>query len=250
MRSVGDLVALIHARIDAAHAAACPTLSSFMQLRSCVREIAYDNRLCIRTSTRVVDALTGSERPPAMRKALVFLVLAAIASAIASAAAIDVAILPLTLALAAIFTLALHFLTLRFRIVPPDALTTFGAISQCVAGATVASYASRWTTSLRVRRFGVSNPNHAGNSRSEIAQRNEAKMTQGRRLTMVSGRQLCVRFHCDSTDPDQLRAPRTEFQPLPSALIITPRPSKTRSVLATARQLTHVGATDFGSNHL
>ena len=159
VRSVGDLVALVQSRIDAAHAATCPTLSSFLQLRSCAREIANDNRLHIRASTRVVDALTRSERqrlwdrlhdllgtappslrrPPAMRKVLVVLVLAAIISAIATAAAIDLAILPLTLALAAIITLVLHFLTVRFRIVPPDALTTFGAISKRIAGVTVAT---------------------------------------------------------------------------------------------------------------
>lgn len=159
VRSVGDLVALIQSRIDAAHAATCPTLSSFLQLRTCVREITNDNGLRIRTRTRVVDALSRSERqrlwnrlhdllgsappslrrPPAMRKVLVVLVLAAIISAIATAAAIDLAVLPLTLALAAIITLVLHFLTVPFRIVPPDALTTFGAISQRISGVTVAT---------------------------------------------------------------------------------------------------------------
>lgn len=167
VRSVGDLVVFVQSRIDAAHAAACPTLSSFLQLRSCAREIANDNRLRIRTSTRVVDALTRSERqrlwnrlhdllgtappslrrPPVMRKVLVFLVIAAIISAIATAAAMDFAILPLTLALAAIITLVVHFLTVRFRVVPPDALTTFGAISKRIAGVTVA------TKQLHLRSF-------------------------------------------------------------------------------------------------
>ncbi len=53
VRSVGDLIALIQSRIDAAQAATCPTLSSFLQLRSCVREIANDDELRIRTGTRV-----------------------------------------------------------------------------------------------------------------------------------------------------------------------------------------------------
>jgi acyl carrier protein len=159
VRSVGDLVALIQSRIDAAHAATCPTLSSFLQLRSCVREIANDNGLRMRTGSRVVDTLNRSERqrlwkrledllgsappslrrPPAMRKVLIFLVFLAIISAIVAAAAIDSAILPLTLALAAIVTLVLHFLTIPFRIVPPDELTTFGAISQRLSGVTVAT---------------------------------------------------------------------------------------------------------------
>jgi len=159
VRSVGDLIALIQSRIDAAQAATCPTLSSFLQLRSCVREIANDDELRIRTGTRVVDVLTQSERqrlwkrlgdllgsappglrrPPAMRKLLLVLALAAIISAIVSSAAIDFAILPLTFALAAIITLVLHFLTVPFRVVPPDALTTFGAISQRMSGVTVAT---------------------------------------------------------------------------------------------------------------
>ncbi|MFO0820329.1 MAG: hypothetical protein U1A77_20450 [Pirellulales bacterium] len=74
-----------------------------------------------------------------MRKILLFLVLASIVSAMASAAAIDLAVLPLTLALTAIFTIVLHYVTLPFRIVPPDGLTTFGAISQRIAGVTVAT---------------------------------------------------------------------------------------------------------------
>lgn len=159
LRSVGDLVALVQSRVNAAHAATCPTLSSFLLLRSCVREIANDDRLRVRTSTRVVDALSSSERqrlwnrlheflgaapprlrrPRVMRKILLFLVLASIVSAMASAAAIDLAVLPLTLALTAIFTIVLHYVTLPFRIVPPDGLTTFGAISQRIAGVTVAT---------------------------------------------------------------------------------------------------------------
>lgn len=159
VRSVGDLVALIQSRIDAAHAATCPTLSSFLRLRSCVREITNDDQLRIRTDTQIIDALTRTERqrlwkhlgdllgsappglrrPPAMRKLLLFLVLAAIISAIVFAALMDLAILPLTLALAAIITIVLHFLTVPFRVNPPDGLTTFGAIAQRISGMTVAT---------------------------------------------------------------------------------------------------------------
>ena len=37
--TVADLVALIQSRIEVAHLAACPTLSSFLRLRSTAREI-------------------------------------------------------------------------------------------------------------------------------------------------------------------------------------------------------------------
>jgi len=159
VRTVGDLVSLIQSRIEAAHVAYCPTLASFLQLRSCVREIATDDRLRIRTGTRIVDILDRSQRrrlwkrlddllgappsslrrPPMMRKSLAFLVVATIFLAIATAALVDFAILPVTLALAAVFALTLHFLTVRFRIYPPDTLATFGALSQRLTGVNAAT---------------------------------------------------------------------------------------------------------------
>lgn len=159
VRTVGDLVVLIQSRIEAAHIATCPTLASFLQLRSCVREIAIDDGLRIRTGTHVVDVLSRSQRrrlwnrlddflgsappglrhPPALRKLLVCVVVATIILAIVAAAAVDLAILPLTLALAVIVTLILDCLTVRFRVYPPDALATFGALSQRIAGVTVAT---------------------------------------------------------------------------------------------------------------
>lgn len=159
VRTVGDLVSLIQSRIEAAHLATCPTLVSFLRLRSSVREIVTDETLRIRTGTRVVDVLTRSHRrrlwtrlddflgsappslrrPPLLRKSLACLVVAAIVLAIAAAANIDLAILPLTLAFAAFVTLVLHFATVPFRIYPPDTLTTFGAIARRMAGVTVAT---------------------------------------------------------------------------------------------------------------
>jgi acyl carrier protein len=159
VRTVGDLVALIQSRIAAAHLATCPTLTSFLQLRSSVREIAADNMLRIRTGTRVVDVLTRSERrrlwkrlgnffgsappglrrPPALRRLLGCLVIFTIVFAFVAAATVDLALLPLTLALAALVTLILHFVTVPFRMYPPDTLATFGAISRRIAGVTVAT---------------------------------------------------------------------------------------------------------------
>lgn len=159
VRTVGDLVLLIQSRIDAAHAASCPTLSSFLRLRSCVREITSNEKLRIRTGTHVVDVLnrtqrrklwrrlsdflgstpTALRRPQLLRRSLACLVAALIALAFLVAAVVDWAILPATLALAAFATLLLHFATLPFRNYPPDALDTFGAISRRIAGVTVAT---------------------------------------------------------------------------------------------------------------
>jgi acyl carrier protein len=159
VRCVSDLVELIQSRIEAAHAAACPTLSSFLRLRSCVREITHDDQFRIRTDTQIIAALTlverqqlwkrlgellgsnppGLRRPPAMRNFLLLLVLVAVVLAVASAAIIDFAVLPLTLALAAIITIIVHCLTVRYRVVPPDGLATFGAITQRIVGVTVAT---------------------------------------------------------------------------------------------------------------
>lgn len=62
IRTVGDLIVLIHSRIEAAHLSNCPTLLSFLQLRTCVREIAKDDTLRIRTSTRFIDMLGRAQR--------------------------------------------------------------------------------------------------------------------------------------------------------------------------------------------
>lgn len=159
IRTVGDLVALIQSRIEAAHLATCPTLASFLRLRSSVREIAADDRLRIRTGTRVVDVLNqfqrkrlwkqlddflGSappnlRRPPLLRKLVASIVFLTFATAVALAAVVEWAILPLTLAVAAILTLFLHLTTVPFRHHPPDALSTFGAIAQRIAGVAVAT---------------------------------------------------------------------------------------------------------------
>lgn len=159
VRTVGDLVALIQSRIEAARIATCPMLASFLRLRSAVREIMNDDALRIRTRTRVVDVLNrpqrrelwtrlddilgtappGLRRPPPLRKLLALLVSSAIVLAFVAAAAIDFAILPLTLALAAIVTLVLHVITVPFRVYPPDTLATFGALSRRITGVTVAT---------------------------------------------------------------------------------------------------------------
>ncbi len=157
--TVGDLVALIQSRIKAAQIATCPTLKSFLQLRSTVRELLHDKSLRIRTGTRVVDVMDRSQRrrlwamlddflgtaplglrrPPTLRKLLAFLALTTIVIAILTSVAVDVAIFPLTLALAGLVMLVLHIITIPFRSHPPNAVATFGAVARRMAGVSVAT---------------------------------------------------------------------------------------------------------------
>ena len=153
IHTVGDLIVLIHSRIEAAHLSSCPTLLSFLQLRTFVREIAKDDNLRIRTSTRVIDilgraqrrqlwtkldALLGSkhvrlQRTPALRVLLACVTFSAIGIAIATAAAVNLSTLPVTLTISAMVTLLLLFATEPFRTYPPEPLFTFGAITRRIA---------------------------------------------------------------------------------------------------------------------
>lgn len=159
IRTVGDLVSLVQSRIDAALAAKCPTLSSFLRLRSCVRDVASNGQLRIRTGTPIVNVLNPSQRhqlwkrleeilgspppslrrPPFLRKVLVIGVLALFVIAVGSAGAIDWAILPLTLTFAAFLSIIIHFSTVHFRVHPPDGLTTIGEMAKRIAGTAVAT---------------------------------------------------------------------------------------------------------------
>lgn len=159
IRTVGDLVSLIQSRIEAAHLATCPTLSSFLCLRSCAREITSNGQLRIRTKTRIVDVLLPSQRrqlwkrleailgtpppalrrPPLLRKTLVGILFVLIILATASASSIDWAILPLTLTFATLVAFVMHFSTVRFRTYPPDGLATFGSVARRIAGSRVAT---------------------------------------------------------------------------------------------------------------
>ncbi|MBB3207172.1 acyl carrier protein [Rhodopirellula rubra] len=146
VRTVGDLVAVIQKRIDATRSAVCPSLASFFNLRRRVREIAADDGLRIRTRTRVVDVLNPSQRrqlwswlgdlqdaspralrrPPWLRKLLVVAVLLLFLFAMWSAFTVNTDILPL----AAMGSWFLHSATVGFRQVPPDGLSTFGALAR------------------------------------------------------------------------------------------------------------------------
>jgi acyl carrier protein len=159
LRTVGDLVSLIQSRLVAARQEVCPTLPAFLHLRSCVRDISGDERFRIRPRERVADSLSSSQRralwrrlssllgsrprelqrPRWLRIILVAALLILLASATVLALAIDVAILPVTLAAAAIAAFVLHLVTLPFRTTPPDDWTTFGDIARKLAGVVAAT---------------------------------------------------------------------------------------------------------------
>ncbi len=159
IRTVADIVSIIASRIQNARDARCPTLASFMRIRTCVRKLTGNNELKIRTQTRVVDVLNSAQRkifwkslgdilgspapplrrPPRLRTILLYSVLLAFILAVVIAIYADLATLPFNIAIAITFTLFLHRATAPYRTHPPDAISTFGSISSKVSGLTVAT---------------------------------------------------------------------------------------------------------------
>ena len=159
VRTVGDLVALIHSRIEAGRRHRCATLTSFLHVRRAVRKTTGDPTLRVRTDTRLSELLTPSQRkrlwkalrtssgvilPPLCRPEMLHYTLVSLSmmlflAAFVVAVAIDVVMLPLTLALAAVAAIVLNLATKRFRTVPPDDLATCGALAKRLVGLTVAT---------------------------------------------------------------------------------------------------------------
>ncbi len=159
VRTVADLVTLIHGRISVAHEAYCPTLPAFLSLRTNVRDVTGDNTFRIRPPQRIVDRLTvsqrrqlwnrlsgllgspprGLRRPQLLREILGASVATLLGIALITAVAIDIRILPVTLAVAALCILLLHIVTVPFRTVPPVEWVTFGDITTKIVGVTSAT---------------------------------------------------------------------------------------------------------------
>ncbi len=159
IRTVEDLISLVEARIAAAHRAYCPTLSVFLALRKVTREVCGNESLRIRPRDNLVARLTSRERralwsclpelfgtlmnalrrPRWMRRLLLGISLALLLSAFLFAVAIDLRILPLTIAVAVCMLIGLHYLTVPFRSFPPVGLETFGEIAKRIAGTKVAT---------------------------------------------------------------------------------------------------------------
>ncbi len=159
IRTVGDLVALIHGRLAAAHESSCPTLRAFLRLRTTLRETIGDSTFRIRPRQPIAQRLTAPQRralwkrlaallgspprdlrrPRVLRRILAASLVAILAGAVMAAAAIDIRIMPLTLALAALCMLGLHIATVRFRTMPPREWETFGDVAAKIVGVTTAT---------------------------------------------------------------------------------------------------------------
>ena len=159
VRTVADLVALIQGRISAAHEAYCPMLPAFLKLRTTVRDATGDKTFRIRPRQRIADRLSipqrrqlwkrlsellgstprGLRRPQLLRQILGTSVVALLGIALITAVAIDVRILPVTLAVAAFCIFLLHIVTVQFRTVPPAEWVTFGDITANLVGVTFAT---------------------------------------------------------------------------------------------------------------
>jgi acyl carrier protein len=159
IRTVGDLVSLIHDRVSTAQRSYCPTLPAFLKLRASVRASSSDDSLRIRPRDKIAEILTPLQRrelwkrlenllgtlprqlrrPPALRNFLAASAVAMLFASVWIAAAIDFRVFPLTLAVAAIAIFCLHAFTVSFRVTPPQDWVTFGDVAVKIVGATMAT---------------------------------------------------------------------------------------------------------------
>ena len=172
VRTVGDLVSLIHGRITAAHEARCPTLAAFLKLRTTLREMKGDGTLRIRPRQRIVDVLNAPDRrglwrrlakllgstpsdlrrPRLLGRLLFSSVVLLMAVGLITAIVIDVNILPLTMVMAVFLSCCLGFVTRPFQTIPPVEWVTFGDVALKIASVTVATKNLHLRTSDEVLR--------------------------------------------------------------------------------------------------
>ncbi len=155
LHTVGDLVALIRSRVDAASSSACLSLSAFFSLRRLIRDIVGDERMRLRPSQSIVDRLSRANRrelwrrlpeilgtvPPALRyprmiRVVLFLLSVLLLIAAFAIASIDWRMLPLTLFVAGMLILLLFMSTSSLRSVPRDSMATLGDVSRMIVGRT------------------------------------------------------------------------------------------------------------------
>ena len=167
IRTVGDLVSLIHERLTNAQRTYCASLPAFLKLRATVRESSENDSLRIRPHDKIVEVLTPRQRrdlwkrlanllgttprqlrrPPALRNTLAATTLALLFLAFWTAASIELQIMPLTLAVAGVAIYCLNVFTSQFRVTPPQDWVTFGEVTRKIVGTTTA------TKQLNLRTF-------------------------------------------------------------------------------------------------
>jgi acyl carrier protein len=159
IRTVGDLVALIRSRAEAARSTEPHTARAFLSLRVLIREVLANPTARLKPSQFVVEQLTPRQcqllwrrlpeltgewlsplrRPRPVRIALTLLSLSIIACSTAFTAFVDLAIFPLTIFLAIVSVALLYRLTSPLRSEPPDGMKTLGDITQNIVGRTAAT---------------------------------------------------------------------------------------------------------------
>lgn len=159
IRTVADLVELIRSRVSASQDAYCSTLPAFLKLRSTLRTSIGDANFRIRPSQQVAEQLTASQRrlfwkqltellgtaprdlrrPQLLRMVLRAILIVLLSAALLSAIAVDLKILPLTLALAISCSVGMYVATIPFKSYPPDDWMTFDDITTKLVGVRTAT---------------------------------------------------------------------------------------------------------------
>ena len=154
MATVGDLVAIIQSRIEAAQSPQCRTLPAMLAVRQATREATDDAHLSVRPLDRLADRLTPAQRkrlwaqlpqligttPPPLRRprwlrrVLHTTLAALLAAAIAVAIYIDQRIWPLSVASAASLAAAAYAVTGVAKFEPPPHMSTFWQIALRIVG--------------------------------------------------------------------------------------------------------------------
>ena len=160
VRTVGGLVAIIRSRVDAIASTSCFALPAFLSLRRLVRNVVGDSSFRVRPSQSVAYRLSPAHRrelwrrlpellgtlprplryPQPLRVLLICLSVLSVGAAI-GIAAVDWAILPLTILLAYASIFLLYLATSRLRTVPQEGMVTLGDITRRIVGRTVATSA-------------------------------------------------------------------------------------------------------------
>lgn len=153
VRTVGDLLELIEARVVRRETAECLTLPWFLKLRRLTREITNNPRLAIRPSTVVAETLNRVERQRLWKKliellgptvsdlrrpwlvvvATMLLALATIVLLVASLSKLNKS-LAIASAGCALLAAMLFVATRSIKMVPPIGYETFGEIARRLVG--------------------------------------------------------------------------------------------------------------------
>ena len=150
VRTVGDFVAVIRARISAAAETTCPCLTQFHRLRQLVRQTTGEPDLRIRPKSSLQATLTTEECrrlwqrlpdvfgytppdlavPPKLHQFLVRLSLYSLTCSLAYTLKTDILLLPLALLLNAFLAITIYQISTSFRSVPPVGWETYGDVTR------------------------------------------------------------------------------------------------------------------------